>query len=128
MMLFLPQLMFECEYCEKRFGRRYRLEEHIKCDHEGDVYICHDCEEQGVVKTFNRKDSLVVHISKKHGGAVERVSCDDCGETFGRKADLNVHIREKHGDVERATCAQCDQTFVRKADLIVHIKEKHGDD
>src|SRR5436190_12070764 len=127
MKLFLSQMVFQCKYCERRFGRRYRLEEHIKCDHKGDVYVCHDCEEQGVEKTFNRKDSLVVHITKVHGGAVERVSCDDCGKTFGRKADLVVHIKAKHGDVERVACDQCDEIFGQKSNLIRHIREKHGD-
>src|SRR5436190_17046003 len=127
MKLFLSQMVFRCKYCERRFGQQCRLKEHIKCYHEGNVYICHDCKEDGIVKTFNRKDSLVLHITKVHGGVVERVSCDDCGKTFGRKDNLIVHIRNKHGVVERVTCDQCGETFGIKTNLIKHIREKHGD-
>src|SRR5436190_24289991 len=93
MKLFLSQMMFECEYCEKRFGRRYSLEEHIKCVHEGDVYICHDCEEQGVVKTFNRKDNLIRHIRDKHGDVSEKHVCHVCNYSTSRKHDLENHIQ-----------------------------------
>src|SRR5436190_3663702 len=122
MKLFLSQMVFQCKYCERRFGQQCRLDEHMKCYHEDNVYICHDCKEDGIVKTFTRKDSLVVHITKAHGGAVDKLICDQCKQTFGKKSNLIRHIREKHGDVERMTCDQCDQTFVRKANLVVHIK------
>uniref|UniRef100_A0A182Y8H4 Zinc finger protein Xfin n=1 Tax=Anopheles stephensi TaxID=30069 RepID=A0A182Y8H4_ANOST len=79
---------FKCQYCERVFGTRARLERHERV-HTGErPYACHLCP-----KTFIHSGQLATHISRHNN---ERGHlCAQCGKAFLSKAMLRQH-QESH--------------------------------
>ncbi|XP_035910985.1 zinc finger protein 497-like [Anopheles stephensi] len=79
---------FKCQYCDRVFGTRARLERHERV-HTGErPYACHLCP-----KTFIHSGQLATHISRHNN---ERGHlCAQCGKAFLSKAMLRQH-QESH--------------------------------
>uniref|UniRef100_A0A4Y0BNC7 Uncharacterized protein n=1 Tax=Anopheles funestus TaxID=62324 RepID=A0A4Y0BNC7_ANOFN len=83
---------FKCQYCERVFGTRARLERHERT-HTGErPFACHLC-----TKTFAHSGQLATHISRHNNERGHK--CAQCGKAFFNKAMLRQHL-ESHGTVE----------------------------
>uniref|UniRef100_A0A182MTL4 Protein krueppel n=1 Tax=Anopheles culicifacies TaxID=139723 RepID=A0A182MTL4_9DIPT len=83
---------FKCQYCERVFGTRARLERHERT-HTGErPFACHMCP-----KTFTHSGQLAAHIARHNNERGHK--CTQCGKAFFTKAMLRQHL-ETHGTVE----------------------------
>ena len=53
------------------------------------------------------------------------LKCDQCDKKFTRKDSLQVHIKKKHGFQKVYSCKYCDKHFQRNEELTTHIKTVH---
>ncbi|XP_002004967.2 zinc finger protein 888 [Drosophila mojavensis] len=60
---------FECKACNKRFGRRQGLSNHMQRVH-GSRYTCHDFFDSGCSKSFSSTTQLKLHVRKAHNGSI----------------------------------------------------------
>ena len=81
---------FACEMCEKVYGDKRNLMNHIQIIHEGktDNFVCDVCS-----KSFSRKTSLVAH-KMLHTGEFKIFNCEHCNASFKDKR-YYVRHREK---------------------------------
>uniref|UniRef100_A0A182VTP1 Uncharacterized protein n=1 Tax=Anopheles minimus TaxID=112268 RepID=A0A182VTP1_9DIPT len=75
---------FKCQYCERVFGTRARLECHERT-HTGErPFACHVCP-----KTFIHSGQLATHIARHNNERGHK--CTQCGKAFFTKAMLRQH-------------------------------------
>ncbi|XP_053674669.1 transcription factor Sp4 [Anopheles nili] len=86
-----------CAVCQKQFGRKEHLVQHLK-SHLG--LRPFKCEDPTCNKSFNRKEHLLRH-RVSHTGQ-KRFRCDKCDKLFSRKDNLNKH-RKTHQEQPGAT-------------------------
>uniref|UniRef100_A0A8C6S8Y9 C2H2-type domain-containing protein n=1 Tax=Neogobius melanostomus TaxID=47308 RepID=A0A8C6S8Y9_9GOBI len=104
----------QCPVCQKRFGTKQILENHIRV-HTGErPFSCSTCE-----KTFAQKSALDYHM-RTHTGD-KPYSCSMCDKTFVHKGHLQTHTRSHTGD-KPYSCSHCPKTFSRKNNLQVHMR------
>ncbi|EDW61704.1 zinc finger protein 224 [Drosophila virilis] len=60
---------FECKICDKRFGRRPGLSNHMQRVH-GSMYTCRDFFDEGCSKSFGSTTKLNVHVRKVHNSSI----------------------------------------------------------
>ena len=61
-----PKVKFQCDYCEKSFGRRSHLKRHVDSVHNGIKFDCSFCE-----LSFTKKDNLKRHVNSVHADKVQ---------------------------------------------------------
>ena len=61
-----PKVKFQCDYCEKSFGRRSHLKRHVNSVHDGIKFKCNICE-----LSFTKKDNLKRHVNSVHADKVQ---------------------------------------------------------
>ena len=77
----------ECNVCKKMFMRRKKLNEHMKCVHQGlKKYVCPTCN-----RAFDKSCNLKAHINIVHL-KLQPHKCDICGRNFS----VNLHIYNMH--------------------------------
>ena len=108
---------YECDQCEKTFGKTGNLYTHIQSVHEGVRYACDKCDSQ-----FTLQRNLKQHIDSKHEGV--KYACDQCDYQASQRNTLKIHIESKHEGVKYA-CDQCDYQATAQFNLVEHIKTKH---
>ena len=81
---------FSCEMCDKVYGDKRNLLNHIQIIHEGktDNFVCDICS-----KSFSRRTSLVAH-KMLHTGEFKVFNCEHCSASFKDKR-YYVRHREK---------------------------------
>lgn len=75
-------------------------------------------------KIFKSKRSLFGHRKEKHSGTTEVHSCPECGKTFGRKSNLKAHRESLHYG-KKFPCQFCDRIFTNRSSMNQHIKKTH---
>ncbi|KAG8183086.1 hypothetical protein JTE90_010909 [Oedothorax gibbosus] len=75
---------FVCSYCEKSFGHRASLQNHLLSHTQVKAHACEFCP-----KRFGRLEYLKMHI-RGHTGETP-FSCNLCDKKFGRKCSLRRH-------------------------------------
>ncbi|XP_058445485.1 zinc finger protein 436-like [Malaya genurostris] len=95
---------YECDFCGKRYVKRYQLAEHFR-SHSGErPFTCDVCG-----KTFSGSGSLSRHRKNSH--ATERpYKCTVCDRAFVVKSNLTKHMPLHTGDYP-LTCDVCGKGF-----------------
>jgi len=78
-------------------------------------------------KLFKSKRSLFGHRKEKHSGVMEVHTCPECGKTFGRKSNLKAHRESLHYG-KKFPCVHCDRIFTNRSSMNQHIKKTHNTD
>ncbi|XP_036321261.1 zinc finger protein weckle-like [Rhagoletis pomonella] len=89
-----------------------------------DKYFCSDCSLH-----FQRPGNYRIHMKKRHGKALEPLTCPQCPRSFRTISGLNVHLK-KHVPLSEKRifpCPQCDKKFPTKEYVATHIKFVHED-
>ena len=75
-----------CSYCNKNFGTRTRLINHMIAEHNTShrQYVCDHCDSK-----FKTRNSLKLHINSKHEGY--SITCEKCGNKFSTLKSLERH-------------------------------------
>ena len=123
---------FKCEFCEKKFGSKNALRQHIvKCKpdivsdkkYADELFPCDQCD-----KVFSRKATLLNHM-KLHSGDFK---CETCKKCFSSIFTLERHTAE--GNCEEPSedtedgkypCKECDRVFNKKGRLNLHVAQDH---
>jgi len=137
----------QCEFCEKSFGNKYMLKQHVEAVHENKIKfkVCHICGQSCRAQSINDHifryhsteifncpeceytSSINTDVKRHYKSAHESVTrpCDDCG--------INIKFIEKHKRQscsartikERIECNYCDATFGYEVGLRRHVKNIH---
>ena len=117
--LLLPDHLYKCHLCEKKFKRKGEMKRHVLHVHEGKKYICKMCPLE-----FGWKNKLKEHILHVHEGVDrQRGCCPHCGKTL-KKGYLNRHIQNIHKG-ETHKCDECNSEFSSSDNLKRHIESVH---
>ena len=83
---------FACKMCEKVYGDKRNLMNHIQIIHEGktDNFVCDICS-----KSFSRRTSLVAH-KMLHTGEFKVFNCEHCSASFKDKRYYVRHSEKCH--------------------------------
>ena len=109
----------ECNVCKKRFMRRKKLNEHMKCVHQGlKKYVCSTCN-----RAFDKSCNLKAHTNIVHL-KLQPHKCDICGRNFSVKRNLTVHLQHAHSEVKKFECINCGNLFKTNLLLKHHFKKQ----
>jgi len=89
---------FACKICSRKFSIAWRLELHIKVDHENTGAEKHKCPQ--CPNEYKSRNCLFNHIKSKH----KSVKCDLCHEHFSQVGERDQHIDEVHSGDKRLQC------------------------
>ncbi|XP_053958856.1 zinc finger protein 91-like [Anastrepha ludens] len=89
-----------------------------------DKYFCSTCSLH-----FQRPGNYRIHMKKRHGMALEPLTCSQCHKSFKTVFELNFHIKTHRPLSEKRIlpCPQCDRKFQTKGSVARHIKFVHED-
>ena len=121
----LGKKSFKCSQCDKAYGAKDNLKNHIQIIHKNEKFQCHECG-----NSFASNQSLRNHVQVQHRGIpLERkYECDRCEKTFTGIVKLKNHVRTEHDKILAFSCDICGRKFSRKNGLINHIKGVHNDE
>lgn len=104
--------IFECDHCEKKFGTKARLKNHLHGVHLGQPAQCPKC-----LKNYRNVAVMQAHLRQHNERKHE---CIICQRRFINLSALTKHIRVVHTDDHPYVCAQCGTMFRTKRSLEVH--------
>ena len=107
---------FKCTLCEKSYGTKKVLEEHMSV-HEGKIFQCSNCDEE-----FNSKLKLERHIAKEHD---KQNKCTQCDSAYATKKSLLSHIAFVHEKTIGIVCPHCGRNCMDKSYLKKHVRIVH---
>jgi KRAB domain-containing zinc finger protein len=111
---------FQCPQCDKAFGRKETLTQHINTTHKKiKKYSCDLC-----VFSSYKKAHLEIHSKTVHLG-IKDFKCDICDKAFGLKGILTKHINATHKKIKKYWCDLCDYSSYTKCQLDSHSNNKH---
>ena len=97
---------FTCDVCNKSFGRKDVLGEHLRAHKNQANYVCQQCG-----KSFCRRFSLQAHAMSHTPD--KKYACKNCPKTYLTKSNFTKH-EETHR--EKETCPKCNV-------CVMHLKE-----
>lgn len=93
--------LYECDYCQKRYGTWTNFHKHIQ-QHKTE-----------------RNDLTARPQIKK---ITEPVQCKICLKDFSSKESMKVHKHIVHTNIEGYLCSICGKKFMRRLTLALHLK------
>jgi len=109
-----------CKQCDKKFTRKFSLENHSRIHSGEKPYECKQCD-----KKFTRKFDFENH-SRIHSGEKPYV-CKQCDKKFTRKFSLENHSRIHSGE-KPYECKLCDMNFATTAQWYRHLRSADHQD
>jgi uncharacterized Zn-finger protein len=98
---------FKCEKCEKTYGHKRSLAQHVMIIHEKlKPFKCEKCE-----KTFGHKGILNQHVMSVHK-KLKPFKCEKCDKKFSLKSSLTKHDNTVHKKLKLFKCDSCKMTLV----------------
>jgi len=111
---------FNCEYCNKSFGREDSLIRHINTVHlKKRNFKCDLCD-----KSFGLKPGLKIHINTVHL-KLKPFKCDHCNESFGETGTLQRHVNRIHINPKPKNMSRGEQTVY---DILEELGLEYGTD
>jgi len=113
---------FPCEFCDKKYKRKFELKMHIQKEHMGGQknYKCDQCD-----KSFAVKKALQTHKQQHNATEADKKHiCPYCPYRFLRKDNLTKHLAT-HSSVQRFQCDMCSTKTKIKSDLQTHRRRVH---
>ncbi|CAH2101535.1 unnamed protein product [Euphydryas editha] len=107
-----------CEHCGKRFGNKFRLDEHYRAKHGYEKFKCSYCDFQSAAVVAMRNHE------RRHRGEKPFV-CESCGAKF-HAAYLLAQHRHSHRTDKLFKCSQCPAAFKANNSLHTHRRACHG--
>lgn len=107
-----PNIIYQCEYCEKQFKTREKVRCHTRIHTEDRNFHCEICG-----RSYRRREHLVRHY-RRHTNDRPYV-CVLCGKAYMRAEHLKRHSFFHSGE-KPFECAVCDKAFARHDRLIKH--------
>lgn len=92
---------FACKVCDKRFGRRQGLSNHMQRVH-GSKYTCRDFFDGGCSKSFGSTTQLNVHVRKVHNGSILFDDDNDNDKADEEQEEQQEEEEEEEADGEVA--------------------------
>lgn len=117
-----------CEFCDKRFAIKQRLQSHMVMHTGVSAYTCTQCP-----KVFRNSSELNVHVAAVHE-KTKIFACTFCDKKYGYPKTLRLHIKAKHSatgvppaqkSYGTFPCKECDRVFYVKGTLSQHIGRDH---
>eukprot|EP00092_Neocalanus_flemingeri_P018759 GFUD01020316.1.p1 GENE.GFUD01020316.1~~GFUD01020316.1.p1 ORF type:complete len:718 (+),score=114.67 GFUD01020316.1:39-2192(+) len=119
----LKEKNFQCDVCQKCFGRADSLKKHIRSHTNERSYICEFCS-----LAFNQSSHLIKHRKTKHldvNRESHRHVCDICSGRFYSKGELEKHVKITHEGIKDFVCLICRHKFGGRAMCRRHVKKVH---
>ena len=111
---------YPCELCDNVYMSLRKLNDHVKCFHEGEKeYSCHMCGKQ-----FTQTHTLKSHILTVHEGRKDHI-CNHCSKPFGMAKNLLAHIKSVHEKLKPHLCVTCGKSYAHSNALNYHVKAVH---
>lgn len=107
-----PNIIYQCEYCDKQFKSRYKVRAHTKIHTEERAFSCDICR-----ATYRRREHLIRHY-RNHTNDRPYV-CMECGKSYMRAEHLKRHSYDHTGE-KPFECPVCPKAFTRHDRLIKH--------
>ena len=107
-----PNIIYQCEYCEKQFKTREKVRCHTRIHTEDRNFHCEICG-----RNYRRREHLVRHY-RRHTND-RPYQCVLCGKSYMRAEHLKRHSYFHSGE-KPFECAVCDKAFARHDRLIKH--------
>lgn len=109
---------FQCDQCEKSFGKMQHLRNHFQASHSGNAFTCDNCQ-----RSFSYKSALDRHLKIVHQKIHD---CSKCKLKFNSNFDLNKHqeLHDESTEIER-TCGICKTIFSKERNLNIHVQAIH---
>lgn len=107
-----PNIIYQCEYCEKQFKTREKVRCHTRIHTEDRNFHCELCG-----RSYRRREHLVRHY-RRHTND-RPYMCVECGKSYMRAEHLKRHSYFHSGE-KPYECAVCDKAFARHDRLIKH--------
>ncbi|XP_073963949.1 uncharacterized protein [Choristoneura fumiferana] len=118
---------YTCEWCQKVFGNKHKLGDHVKLVHLGRKKRnkCAYCDMKFLLFETRNK-----HMEEEHGLKAPVVQCQACLKTFRSTRYLTAHMKNFHLIGERNyECSFCERRFsaphMLKAHMPVHSTAKN---
>lgn len=107
-----PNIIYQCEYCEKQFKTREKVRCHTRIHTEDRNFHCEVCG-----RSYRRREHLVRHF-RRHTNDRPYL-CVECGKAYMRAEHLKRHSYFHSGE-KPFECGSCDKAFARHDRLIKH--------
>ena len=117
----------KCQHCDRRFGTKAALEDHVQSAHSTEGHLCVDCGKMFASKKMLDRHHLWYHNPDKAGGPA---TCHICGKTSAHKYALTKHIyrvHKKHDMKMWGPCHICGKRFFERRCLKIHLMKVHGE-
>ena len=123
-----PELisMFQCSFCEVKFGASASLENHAILRHK----TISKPKKHKLFELKSLKSSKEKYTDRGSIASENRIKCDFCDTTFVTLDDLELHIRSSHTDQANTffNCDKCNASFAVSVLLAQHVSQWHSND
>ncbi|XP_060572450.1 zinc finger protein 271-like [Ruditapes philippinarum] len=100
---------YECETCDKKYGRKQDLQCHNRQHHSSPKYTC-------VLNAVGDQVSLA---------GMKAYRCNICNKICASQIDLDRHMR-KHTGEKPYVCHVCSKAFSQTSNMYTHMRMRHG--